>query len=208
MRRQWVQPILFVLLFAFLAGFSRFSRVEASDRAQLPTGNVPTVTSTPSGAVAYMLPSNEPHANLRSGPHTFYDKVGVLVPGQRVPVKGRSVGGDWLMVDVAGIPGGTAWVYSPLMGVDPPNTILPIVEPPPSPTPERTATIDPTLAARFVVPVEPTRLPTYTAPPPLVIPTFMPESGPALGNLPMGFVILGLAVLGVFLGIVAFSQGR
>jgi hypothetical protein len=36
----------------------------------------------------------------------------------------------------------------------------------------------------------------------------MAESGPALGRLPMGFIILGLAALGVFFGLVAFAQGR
>ena len=48
---------------------------------------------------------------------------------------------------------------------------LPIVEPPPSPTPQYTATIDPTLAAQFVITIQPTRLPTFTEPAPIVIPT-------------------------------------
>jgi hypothetical protein len=97
-------------------------------------------------------------------------------------------------------------VYAPLVEVRPLNTQLPIVEPPPTPTPAQTATIDPTLAARFIVTLAPTSLPTFTQPPPLVIPTFTTVSGPSLRNVPMGFVIIGLAALGVFFGIVAFAQ--
>jgi len=89
-----------------------------------------------------------------------------------------------------------------------PPTQLPIVEPPPTPTPVQTATIDPTLAAKFVVTFVPTSLPTYTAPPPLSIPTYEVETSPTLRGVPMAFVILGLAALGIFIGIVAFTQGR
>jgi len=59
-----------------------------------------------------------------------------------------------------------------------------------------------------VITLEPTRLPTYTAPAPLVIPTFTIESGSVLSGVPMGLIILGLAALGIFLGVVAFAQGR
>jgi hypothetical protein len=207
MQRQWAKPILFVLLLLFfLAGLWQ-SPAQASELAQLPTGSVPTVTSTSSGPMAMMKQNNEPQANLRSGPGQFFDRVGILLVGQSLPAKGRSPGGDWVLVEYPGVPGGTAWVYSPLVDIIP-QVQLPIVEPPPTPTPIVTATIDPTLAARFIVTLEPTRLPTFTAPAPLAIPTFTSGPTSALGNFPMGMVILGLAALGIFFGVVAFSQGR
>jgi hypothetical protein len=181
--------------------------VGASSGLQLPTGSVPTVTSSPSGPMAVMKVGTESQANLRAGPGIFYDQVGVLLAGQRLPALGRSSGGDWVQVAYPGAPGGVAWVYANLVNIDP-QILLNVVEAPPRPTPAITATIDPTLAARFVITSEPSRLPTFTEPPPLVIPTFTVNSGPSVGGIPMGFVILGLALLGVFLGIIAFAQSR
>lgn len=205
MQRRWVFPILFFIL--ILSGFfiPRNSSVQASVNAQLPTVAMATVTGTPVGPVAIVKAGNEPQANLRSGPGALFDRVGILLTGQSVPAKGRSPGGDWILVEYPGVPGGTAWIYSPLVDIKPPVQ-LPIVEPPPSPTPPQTATIDPTLAARFVITEAPTRLPTFTPPPPLVIPTFVDNTGPSLAGIPMGFVIMGLAALGVFFGVVAFAQ--
>jgi hypothetical protein len=205
MQRRWRKPLLLAGLILLPLVFSWLTPASASPLEQQPTGSIPTVTSSPSGPVAVVVPGNEPQVNLRSGPGALYDRVGVLLIGQRAPAIGRSPQNEWILIEYPGVPGGTAWVYALYVEIQPP-TQLPIVEPPPTPTPAQTATIDPTLAARFVVTQQPTRLPTFTAPPPLAIQTFAVESGPALGGVPMGLIILGLAALGVFLGIVAFAQ--
>ncbi len=207
MRRTWVIPILFVLLI-LLVLIGSWSTPVSAGADQLPTVDVATVTSSPSGPMVVLVPGNESQANLRSGPGALYDRVGIMLTGQRLPAKGRSPGGEWILVEYVGAPGGVAWVYEPLIDIVPINSLLPVVEPPPTPSPVVTATIDPTLAARFIVTSEPTRLPTYTAPPPLQIPTFTTDAGPSIAGVPMGFVILGLAALGIFFGIVAFSQRR
>lgn len=200
--------LIFTLLAAMLVGLFFWPKPAlASELAQLPTGSIPTMTGTPTGPMAVVVPGNEPQVNLRSGPGALYDRVGILLIGQKAPAKGRSPQNEWIMVEYPGVPGGTAWVYALYVEIQPPEQ-LPIIEPPPTPTPMQTATLDPTLAAKFVVTLEPTRLPTYTPPPPLMIPTFVDQSAPPLGGVPMGFVILGLAALGVFMGIVAFTQGR
>ncbi len=204
---KWGKPILFAILMLFVVILSWITPAQASSLAQLPTGSIPTVTGTPSGPMAVVVPGNEPQVNLRSGPGALYDRVGVMLIGQKAPAKGRSPLGEWILVEYPGVPGGTAWVYALYVEIQPP-TQLPIVEPPPTPTPEQTATIDPTLAAKFVVTLVPTRLPTFTAPAPLVIPTYTTENNFSLKGIPMGLVILGLAALGIFLGIIAFVQGR
>jgi hypothetical protein len=183
------------------------TRAQANNPAQQPTAPIATVTSTPSGPMAVVVPGPEPQINLRSGPNTTYDLVGVLLVGQRVPAKGRSPGGSWIMVEYPGIPGGVAWVWSAYVRIDPPVD-LPIVEPPPTPTPAVTNTIDPTLAAKFVVTLAPTRLATYTPPPPLSIPTFTNSSGAVVGNIPMGLIIVGLAALGIIFGMLSFAGRR
>ncbi|NPV76728.1 MAG: hypothetical protein HPY59_10190 [Anaerolineae bacterium] len=197
----FVGAVFLSLLFAF------FAPSESNSLAQAPTVDIPTVTSSPSGPIATVKEdADQAQINVRSGPGTFYDKVGVLLANQQAPAKGRSVGGDWILIDYPGAPGGTAWVYAPLVNLTPGT--LPVVAPPPTPTPLATATIDPTLAAQFVITMEPTRLPTFTEPPPLAIPTFLASSSAGTpGGVPMGLVIIGLASLGILIGIFALAQG-
>ena len=211
MRRQDLRAtfaaLLLVLVVSLLGLSAGLSPVRAGSLAQQPTVALPTVTSTALGPEAVVVPGSETQINLRSGPNTTYDKIGVLLVGQRVPAKGQSSGGDWILVEYPGVPGGVAWVWSAYVEIVP-AVALPIVEPPPSPTPLVTVTVDPTLAARFIVTSAPTRLPTFTAPPPLNIPTFTDAGVSGVGNVPMGFIIMGLAAIGVLFGLVAFFQGR
>lgn len=180
-----------------------------SVQAQIPTVDIPTVTSTPSGPMVTVKPGlGEDFVNVRSGPGGVYPRIGVLLLGQKVPAKGRSPGGEWIMIEYPGVPGGVGWVYAPRVDVTP-GFELPVVEPPPTVTPQTTPTIDPTLAAQFVFTPQPTRLPTFTPAPSLVVPTFTDASasGSAVG-VPAGLVIVILLSVGILLGIFAFLQGR
>lgn len=170
--------------------------VSASEVVQQPTVAVATVTGTPQGPTA-RVNQDQFQINVRSGPGTEYGVTGVLVAGQVVPAYGRSAAGLWIQIGYAGVEGGIGWVYSPLVTVLQAQT-LPIIEPPPTPTPLVTPTIDPTLAAQFVAEVQATRLPTFTAPPPLAVPTFAAEP-PLLSatTFPMGLVILILGTVGL-----------
>jgi uncharacterized protein YraI len=211
MRKPGLKFYITVLFFLFvvylLNAITGIRPVRAGALPQQPTVALATVTSTPNGPEAVVVPGSETQINLRSGPNTTYDKIGVLLVGQRVPAKGQSPGGDWVLVEYPGVPGGVAWVWSAYIEIVP-QVALPIIEPPPSPTPLVTVTVDPTLAARFIVTTAPTRLPTFTAPPPLSIPTFTATNGSGVGNVPMGFIIMGLAAMGVLFGLVAFFQGK
>ena len=177
----------------------------AGPNGQQPTVDIPTVTGSPSGPIAVVNPDQD-QINVRSGPSVDYPIVGVLVSGQRVPALGRSPGGDWVLVEYPGVQGGSAWVYSFLITL---RGSLPIVEPPPTPTPQVTPTIDPTLAAQFVIDIEPTRLPTFTPPPPLVIPTFtVPPATQSTAGIPIGFVIIGMASIGILGLLISLLRGR
>ena len=179
--------------------------VQANRQQQIPTVSIPTVTSSPMGA-SVTVTRDQDQINVRSGPSTDYPIVGVLIAGQQVPALGRSVGGQWIQVVYPGGPEGVAWVYAPL--VEPVGT-LPIIEPPPTPTPRTTPTIDPTLAAQFIVEVPPTRLPTFTAPPPLALPTFVDPSGAGVTRrIPMGLLIVGLGVVGLFGTLISVLRSR
>ncbi|MEI7846607.1 MAG: SH3 domain-containing protein, partial [Chloroflexota bacterium] len=163
--------------------------------AQQPTGSVPTVTSTPTGATIKVTYPEQ--INVRSGPSSWlYTAIGVLLSGEVAPALGRSPGGDWIEIRYEGVPGSVGWVYAPLVSLSA-NANLPIVDPPPTPTPATTPTIDPTLAAAFIPQFTPTRLPTFTPSGPLVIPTFE-VVGPKTGGIPLGLIIVLLTLIGGF----------
>lgn len=202
------KKILFVfIIFIFSFALSYFY-VQASPLPQLPTVSVPTVTGTPIGVIITVRPSqNEDFINVRSGPSTLYPSVGVLLVGQTAPALGRSPGGEWIQIEYPGVAGGKGWVFSVLVSLSP--GVLPVVEPPPTVTPQFTATIDPTLAAQFVVTQQPTRLPTYTEPAPLTIPTYVETTPNQLpGGIPMGMIIVILGVTGILLTLFSFIRAR
>jgi len=206
-KHSWM--IVSILIITVCSGLGFYSLpAQAGVSSQIPTGTVPTVTSTLTGPIVTVkLDNDQPQINVRSGPSTTYDKVGVLLLGQKAVAKGRTQGGEWILIDYPGIPGSEAWVYTANIDITPGE--LPVVEPPPTPTPLVTVTIDPTMAAQFVVTLAPTRLPTFTPPPALAIPTFVAETASdAPSGVPMGIVILGLAAVGIFLGLFALAQGR
>lgn len=165
---------------------------------------VSTVTGTPEGPVI-VVPDQ---VNVRLGPGTNYDKVGVLIAGQEVPALGRTPGGLWIQIVYHGVPGNIAWVYAPFVVLDTAQQLLPIIEPPPTPTPRMTPTIDPTLAAQFNLgEAPPTRLPTFTPAEPVVQPTFESEQVEGTRGIPPILAILGLLVVGLFGMVVSFLRG-
>ncbi|MBN2501020.1 MAG: SH3 domain-containing protein [Anaerolineales bacterium] len=182
--------------------------VGATGLAQQPTVAIPTVTGTPAGPTVSVNLDQE-QINVRDGPGTNYNKVGVLIAGENVPALGRSVAGLWIQVVYPGVEGGVAWVYAPLVSFVVSGD-LPIVEAPPTPAPLVTPTINPTYAAQFVIDVPATRLPTFTPPQPLVIPTFVPEqNAPNIPfNFPIGLPIIVLGVFGILGSLFSFLRGR
>ena len=185
MRRFWFKTLLGILIVIGL-GVGTFltseqARVQAQE-ASTPTGIFVTVTYT------------DP-INVRGGPSTvFYPIIGQLNPGEVVPALGISPGREWIQISYAPT-GGTGWVYSSFVSIS--GGELRIVEPPPTPTPPVTSTIDPTLAAAFNIQPTETRLPTFTPPPPLEVPEFNDTSPPGSSSVVFGIFIVGLGLMGV-----------
>lgn len=173
--------------------------------AQQDTPVIPTVTGTPYGPYI-IVNSDQDQINVRSGPNVANDKIGVLLSGQKAPALGRY--DVWILIEYPGVPGGKGWVYASLVSLF--GGEVPEVEPPATPTPLYTLTIDPTLAAQFIITIEPSRLPTFTPPVPLLNPTLPVEESDSvvMRNLPVGMIIIGLAILGGFFGLVSLLRGR
>lgn len=193
--------LVFCLFFLVIGLMGLTDPVLADGKKQQPTIAIPTVTGTPEGVMVSVSIFQEETVNVRSGPNAaLYEKVGVLLPGQKAAVIGRTAGGDWVMIDYPGAPNDIGWVYTPLVEISPGE--VPIIEPPSTPTPEITETINPTLAAQFITTPIPTRLSTFTPATPLVVPTYQDLSRTSLlGSIPMGFVILVFAGLGSLLAL-------
>ena len=176
--------------------------------AQQPTGSIATVTGTPSGPVITVDPSL-PTIKVFAGPSSFdYPAIGVLLQNETAPAIGRADGReDWIMIRYAGVPNAVGWVYGPFVKLSP-GALLPLVEVPSTPTPISTPTIDPTLEAAFIGQQTPTRLPTFTPPPPLDLPFFTDNPSTAPTNIPAGLLILSLALFGFFGAVISYLRGR
>jgi hypothetical protein len=149
---------------------------------------------------------NLAQVSVLSGPGQSFPPIGILVANQVVPAYGTTFGGDWVQIGYPGVEGGKGWVYHTFVNVD---KSVPLVTPPVTPTPRVTPTLDPTLASRFVQEVVPTQLPTFTIPPPIIVATYADQSSPlSSGNFPVGFLIIGLAVIGFFGTFLSFLRGR
>lgn len=200
------RPLAFLLMatLGFLIVF--FVPVQNAVVAQQPTGSVPTVTGTPAGMIV-RVNFDIDTVNVYSGPSSYlYPSVGVLLKGQEVPALGISEDNNWIQVYYPGIPDSVAWVYGPYVTIIKTGR-LPRLSAPNTPTPVSTPTIDPTLAAAFIDPVTPTRLPTFTPPPDFIVPTFLPDLESA-NRVPVGLFIITLGFIGAFGTLISFLRGR
>lgn len=183
-----------LLLFSLFVFF--VPNVGADELKQQPTVSIATVTGTPEGPILRVNTDNL-QINVWSGPGSDYARVGILVAGQRVPAFGKSSDGFWIQVYYPGVPGNVGWVYAPLITLFR-GSELSFIEAPSTPTPRVTPTIDPTLEAGFITAAVATRLPTFTPPPPLIVPTLPPIEEPTLASsFPTGLIIFSLGIIGV-----------
>ncbi len=192
MRRFWFQISIWTGIAASALGLLLGAGAGSQALAQAPATDTPAA-----GDAKPMVTAQEEGANVRTGPSSIiYPVLGRLQPGESAPAIAVSPHHEWIEIEFNG---GTGWVYTAFVVLSP--GFLPEVEPPPTPTPLATATIDPTLAAQFsAVPTE-TRLPTFTPPPPLTVPSFG-STGNGRSHFPRGLtigtmVLVGAAVLGV-----------
>lgn len=155
-----------------------------------------TPTATPEGPLVQITFDNET-VNVRSGPGTDYELIGTIPGGTIITAYGKSAASLWVQVYFQGGEGDRGWVYAPLL-IFITSGEVPILEPPSTPTPLVTVTIDQTLAAQFVTEPPPTRLATFTPAPVLVVPTLPPNTPPPFASqFPRGAVIILFGILGL-----------
>lgn len=176
--------------------------------AQQPTGSVATVTGTPEGPIVTVY-QNIPQIKVHAGPSSFdYPAIGVLLANESAPAIGRARDRqDWIQIRYLGVPGSVGWVFGAYVKLSP-GALLPLIELPPTATPFSTPTINPTLEAAFIGQQTPTRLPTFTPPPPIDLPSFTDTVPTPAATVPTGLLILGLGLFGFFGAVISYLRGR
>jgi hypothetical protein len=203
--KGWIKLLIAGGMAGLMCMLVLFSRPVGTVHAQQPTGNVPTVTSTPSGPIVTVY-SDQAFINVWAGPSiNDYDSIGIMAAGTYAPALGFSQDSNWIEIVYMGVPGGVGWVYAPFVKITPGS--LPVLSAPPTAAPQTTPTLNPTFVAAYGLQVVPTRLPTYTPPPPLKLPTFGPIAGGA-SKVPYGLVILLLALIGILGAVISFLRGN
>lgn len=182
--------------------------VQYSALAQQPTGSIPTVTGTAEGPVIRVDPSLS-QIRVYAGPSSFdYPAIGVLLANETAPALARAEGrDDWIQIYYPGVPGSIGWVYALYVRISP-GAILPRIEVPATPTPASTPTINPTLESAFIGQLTATRLPTFTPPPPLDLPSFSDDTDSQARSIPTGLIILSLGLFGFFGAVISYLRGR
>ncbi len=128
-RMMWIIGGLAVALLALVACliFFFFSGGDSGG------DDIIVVVPTPAPAVPSVTALVD--TEIRSGPGTVYDRIGVLEKDQNAEAIGRSPDGSWWTIKVAAVSGGQGWVAANT--VEAGNTDnLPVIEPPPTPTPK------------------------------------------------------------------------
>ncbi len=198
----WVVAMLGMMLLGLL------NPSESAVLAQQPTGSIPTVTGTAEGPVITVDQSIQV-VRVYAGPSSFdYPSIGVLLGNESAPAIGRAKGKqDWIQIRYLGVPGSIGWVYGLYVKLSP-GALLPLVEIPSTPTAVATPTINPTLEAAFIGQQTPTRLPTFTPPPPLDLPSFTDAPGASRTGVPTGLLIVILGLFGFLGAAISYLRGR
>jgi len=96
----------------------------------VPAIAAPATTATPTG---YHLRITREFLNVRSGPGTEYDIIGQVIEGAQMRIQGANVDHSWVVIDFRGQSG---WVAAYLAETFGDRNLVPILQPPATPTPE------------------------------------------------------------------------
>jgi PKD repeat protein len=99
-----------------------------------PTPAQPTPTPQPPAQGAPQATVNASGLNVRTGPGTNYDIVGVLLNGQKVEITGRNADATWYQIRFSGSPAGVGWVAAAYVTAENVGNV-PVVQAPPPPSP-------------------------------------------------------------------------
>ena len=131
-----MQTQVAALVAATAAAKSALDTAVAQTMAAMPS-NTPVFTSTPvfTDTPSVVTVSVSVNTNCRSGPGDPYDLLGILVVGKSAEVVGRGSNGGFWIIRFPDNPSITCWLWNQYATTSGNTGSLPIVTPPPTPTP-------------------------------------------------------------------------
>ncbi len=102
----------------------------------------PTGTPPPPPATVAQLTATA-NVNVRKGPGTNFDILGVLLQGQQAEITGRNADATWWQIKFPGAPGGVGWVSAAFASAENIGNVPVVAAPPPPPPPPPTPTPSP-----------------------------------------------------------------
>jgi hypothetical protein len=206
MKLSWFRLSLWISILTSILGIMVVIPSIVTVRAQAVSATpTPTISGNSQPYITNTY-ATELFVNVRAGPSSVYygGPIGELPEGATASALAITSGHDWIEISFPSAPNGVGWVYAPFVTL---TGSPPIIEPPPTFTPIAISTIDPTLMATYSLKPTETRLPTFTPPAPLAIPTFSNAPVEPSAHFPFGIVIISLGIAGV-LGIVISIVSR
>lgn len=150
-----------------------------------PATTTPLPTATPTG---YHLTIRSRVQNVRSGPGIEYDVIGQVIQGTQARVLGANIDHSWLVIDYRGQWG---WLSANLVDTFGDGNLVPVIQPPATPTPA----------------------PSYTPPPPQEPDLLVLEAHPArlligqTNTVSITIINQGLSPAGPFAAAATFQPG-
>ncbi|MCB9098822.1 MAG: SH3 domain-containing protein [Anaerolineales bacterium] len=109
----------------------------------------PLIENSPTMTLKPVVLAGNSNINLRSGPGTAYDAIGVLTAGHTLDIIGRNVDSSWWQVAT---PSGLAWVAANVVTANNIDATIPVVDVPPPLIP---STPTPPPVSTEIPPIEP-----------------------------------------------------
>ena len=134
--------IPFVLIFSFLISACNLPAAgpQVAEAPQSIVEELPASLSTPTPTAAVIpvqdcspIVTTITIANIRGGPGTNYNIVGVIPLGGTAPVAGKNADSTWWYIQFAGGAGGYAWIAASVTTATCIPATLPIIAAPPAP---------------------------------------------------------------------------
>lgn len=132
-------------------GQSTAAPVQLPSATSTPTDLPPTPTRTPTSQGPAYLEALNPNMNVRSGPGTDFDRLGLIQPGEQYFIIGRLY--SWYQIEFPNSPSRTAWAYGEIV------TVYGDVNQIPDLSQEDVPTIDPNVAAAAETQIAATQTP-------------------------------------------------
>jgi len=132
---KWLIGGLAVVLLAMLCCIGAYLVFGFGDSGEGGNGGGSIIIVVPTPAPAVPSVTAIRNTDIRTGPGSIYDKIGVLEQGQSAEAIGRSVDSQWWVIKVGAAANGQGWVAA--QDVDAQNTEnVPVIQAPPTPTPQ------------------------------------------------------------------------